>query len=128
VVSRYLGFQVPGWLAVGMVALGAHEWWHVPGWLCVGAFCAWVAKDAVLFPFVWHAYAPASGEHGRVRRGTVGVAEEPLAPSGYVRVGPELWMAERAPDSEPVAAGDRVSVLAIRGLTLLVERGPDDGR
>jgi len=128
VLARYLGFQVPGWLAVGMVGWAAHTWWHVPLWLCVGGLGAWILKDAVMFPFVWRAYTPATGEPDRVSRGTTGVAQEALAPAGYVRVGPELWKACLAPDSAPVAAGDRVQIRAVRGLTLEVERLPDDGR
>ena len=43
-----------------------------------------------------------------------------LSPSGYVRVGGELWRAE-ARDGRAIAAGARVVVREARGLSLVVE-------
>jgi membrane-bound serine protease (ClpP class) len=53
--------------------------------------------------------------------GTLGIAQETLAPRGQIMVHGELWFAE-AP--EPINPGDTVKVRAVRGLTLLVERVP----
>ncbi len=53
--------------------------------------------------------------------GTLGIAQETLAPRGQILVHGELWSAE-AP--ETVQPGDMVKVRAVRGLTLLVERVP----
>lgn len=53
--------------------------------------------------------------------GTLGIAQEALAPRGQVLVHGELWSAE-APES--VQPGDMVKVRAVRGLTLLVDRVP----
>lgn len=50
--------------------------------------------------------------------GAVGVAQQALAPQGQILVHGELWVAESA---QPVAAGDKVRVRAVEGLTLLVE-------
>ena len=53
--------------------------------------------------------------------GTLGIAQETLAPRGQILIHGELWAAE-AP--ETVQPGDMVKVRAVRGLTLLVERVP----
>jgi membrane-bound serine protease (ClpP class) len=53
--------------------------------------------------------------------GSVGIAQQPLAPRGQVLVHGELWQAE---SNDPVGPGDAVRVCAVRDLTLLVERIP----
>jgi membrane protein implicated in regulation of membrane protease activity len=50
--------------------------------------------------------------------GATGVVSEPLAPVGQVRVQGELWEAH---SSSELAAGERVRVIAVNGLTLEVE-------
>jgi membrane protein implicated in regulation of membrane protease activity len=59
--------------------------------------------------------APASRTHV----GATGVAIEPLAPTGYVRIGGELWEARAMGPS--LEAGASVVVRTARGLTLLGE-------
>ncbi len=54
--------------------------------------------------------------------GTIGLAQEALAPRGQIMIHGELWFAESA---TPVQPGDRVRVRSVRGLTLLVERVPE---
>ena len=66
-------------------------------------------------------------ERYRVRGGAEGMLGERAAviedcdPVGIVRVRGELWKA-RAADSEPLAAGERATVLAVEGLTVKVGR------
>jgi len=50
--------------------------------------------------------------------GAIGIAQQEIAPQGQVLVHGELWLAE---SESPIAAGDRVRVRSVRGLTLLVE-------
>ncbi len=50
--------------------------------------------------------------------GAEAIAQQPIAPRGQVLVHGELWIAE---SPSPIAAGDRVRVRAVQGLTLLVE-------
>lgn len=56
----------------------------------------------------------------KVLIGRVGHARTPLAPAGMVQVAGELWSAELAPESGPVAAGDQVEVVSVEGLRLRV--------
>jgi len=53
--------------------------------------------------------------------GTLGIAQEALAPRGQILIHGELWFAE---SPQPVQPGETVKVRAVRGLTLLVERIP----
>jgi len=49
-----------------------------------------------------------------------------LAPQGHVQVNGELWRA-RTTGAEPVEAGEEVRILALEGLTLVVEPVSDSG-
>lgn len=60
---------------------------------------------------------PTTGAEGL--SGRVAVAEEPLHPAGWVRVAGERW---RATADRPVAAGERVTIVAVEGLALRVRR------
>ena len=75
----------------------------------------------MLAPFVAHAYEGSArgGPHDLV--GRRGVAESELAPSGTVRVGAERWRALCAPGVQCIAAGAGVRVVAVEGLTAVVE-------
>jgi membrane-bound serine protease (ClpP class) len=53
--------------------------------------------------------------------GSVGIAQQPLAPRGQVLIHGELWQAE---SNAPISPGDAVRVCAVHDLTLLVERIP----
>ncbi|MEN8184054.1 MAG: NfeD family protein [Myxococcota bacterium] len=120
---RYLGFQLPGWLAVGGAMLGAMHWFGLPAPLAWSLFGLFVLKDLVLFRFVRNAYEPRSGSPGEAMVGRPAVARDELSPSGYVRFASELWRAElRSGGCAPV--GSRLRVVEVRGLTLIVD--PDE--
>jgi len=93
----------------------------VPAWAALGAIAIWVAKDALMAPFVAHAYEghARGGPHDLV--GRRGVVEIDLAPTGTVRIGAERWRATCAGGVERIAAGASVRVVEIEGLTALVE-------
>ena len=120
VALRYLLFQTPGWLvAAGVLAL-AVDLFGVAGWLALAAFALFVAKDAVLFPFVRRAYERNDIPPHPV--GETGVAEDAIdGGEGWVRVGRELWRARRATGAAAIPSGERVRVVALRGHVLEVE-------
>jgi len=64
VLAKYWAIQLPSIvLAVTILLLaGNHLEW--PQWIVWTLAAAWVAKDAVLYPFVWRAYAPAIPRRG----------------------------------------------------------------
>ena len=114
--------QIPGWILVGgLLALGV-RWWGLSQGLALALFAVWLAKDAVLFPFLRVAYEPGgSGGGADALVGARGVASQSLDPRGYVRVGAELWRAEVADGARPIPRGGGVRVRNVRGLTLEVE-------
>ena len=80
----------------------------------------WVLKDAALYPWLRSAYQ--SDPRSVIERlvGLPGVAVEPLAPSGYVRVRGELWQAEAVPSEVEIRPGQTIVVHAVRGTVLVV--------
>jgi membrane protein implicated in regulation of membrane protease activity len=120
-VVKYALLQVPGVALLVLILIVVQQWVDLPAWFGWGLVALWVAKDAILFPFVWRAY---DSEDTNSMVGTRGIAEERLAPSGYVRVRGELWQAEVMGDGPPLDRGEAVRVRGICGLTLLIE--PDN--
>lgn len=118
---RYAAFQVPGWGLAGALSFAAWEWFAVPAWAAWGALGLWVAKDAVMARFVAHAYEghARGGPHDLV--GKLGAADGELAPEGAVLVRAERWRARCAPGVARIAAGARVRVVGVEGLTAVVE-------
>jgi membrane-bound serine protease (ClpP class) len=55
--------------------------------------------------------------------GNIAIAQQPLTPRGQVLVHGELWQAE---SSRPAAPGDQLRVRSVDGLTLLVDRIPEE--
>ena len=53
--------------------------------------------------------------------GARGVAQEELAPRGYIRVRGELWRAEIKADNGRIPSGSPVRILEAQGMTLIVE-------
>ncbi|MFQ5803158.1 MAG: NfeD family protein [Candidatus Methylomirabilales bacterium] len=120
-LTKYLLIQIPGWILVGLVLSLIRGWVDLPLWAAIGLFLLWVIKDLVMFPFVRPAFE-AGAKTGVDRLiGVQGIAEQRLAPSGYIRVGGELWRAEALETDEPIPQGSRVRVQGVRGLTLLIQ-------
>lgn len=122
VLLRYAALQIPGFVACLLGAIAAREWLGIPDEIAVGAVLVWIVKDAALFPFVRAAYEPAPGRpHGDLLD-AIGIAHDGLPDrEGYVRLGPELWRARRAPGCPPLAPGEAVRVVGVEGLTLTVD-------
>jgi membrane protein implicated in regulation of membrane protease activity len=121
VLLRYAALQVPGQAFVLLLAIAGWEWLGVPGWTVWAVPLAWALKDALLFPFVWRAYEPDDRFASAGLVGSTAVVEEPLAPSGWARIGPELWRAELAAGAETAPRGALVRIVRVDGLVLLVE-------
>ena len=120
-VVRYVALQAPGWALAAVVA-----WWLAARagfavWLAALGFALFVLKDFALYPWVRDAYAANDPDAAAPLIGRTGLARERLAPTGYVRIGAELWRAELAPGRSPIEAGASVVVREVRGLTLIVE-------
>ena len=123
-VVRYALFQIPDTALLLLILLALRHWLDLPAWIMWGVVVVWVAKDILMFPFIWRAYDSTAfrGPHSMI--GRRGVAEEQLAPTGYIRVGDELWKAEVI-GGRAIEKGETVGIQGIRGLTLLVEHEAD---
>jgi membrane-bound serine protease (ClpP class) len=124
-LGRYVLYQVPSALLSALLL-----WWlwprtGLPAWAGALAWCAWLAKDAALYPFVRNAYEPRPPTGAEQLVGETAVAGTALRPTGQVRLRGELWRARSADGSE-VAAGTLVRVERAEGLTLFVTPAPDE--
>jgi len=120
VLARYLLFQVPGCVVAGGVLLALVRFWDLAPRTAALLFALWIAKELALYPLLRRAYAGADRDVTEALIGRSARVSETLDPQGYVRLGGELWRAEVAAERAPVAAGARVRVDAVHGLTLRV--------
>jgi len=122
IIGRYVLYQLPALVVLILILVFVRRWVDLPGWLGWGLVALWVAKDVVLFPFTWRAYDRSGRQRVDLTQmvGALGIAEERLAPSGFVRVRGELWHAEVEGGGPPVERGEAVRVRDIHGLRLLV--------
>jgi membrane protein implicated in regulation of membrane protease activity len=104
-----------------LILVFVRRWVDIPAWFFWGLVALWVAKDVILFPFTWRAYDWDRRGDKNSMIGARGIAEDRLAPSGYIRVHGELWQGEVMEGGPPIDRGERVRVLGIRKLTLLVQ-------
>ena len=117
---KYFIFQIPGWvIAAALLAMLSH-WDFITGWLAVGAFLAWLLKDLLLYPLLRRAYENDTKTGSAAMVGKTGVAEQDLAPHGYIRVRGELWLAVAAPPDRLVRAGTHVEVVSADRMRLSV--------
>lgn len=113
-------FQLPGLMVAAGAVAALSRWGALPNWEAATLLVAWVVKDAALYPWLRSAYETDSRLVIERMIGLVGVAVEPLAPRGYVRVRGELWQAEPATRDLKIDSGHAITVHAVRDTTLLV--------
>ena len=116
---RYTAFQAPGWVLALAIGSWIHATFETPGWVTPAILVAWCIKDMALYPLLRSAYEVHEAPPVERLIGCRGVAIEPLAPYGYVRIGSELWRAQ-ANDATPIAPNLAVEVIGAEGLVLSV--------
>jgi membrane protein implicated in regulation of membrane protease activity len=119
-VMTYALLQLPGLALVVLLLLLLRHWMTISPWVFWGIIVAWMAKDAVLFPFVWRSYDPDLQEPAEALIGEIGVTRQRLDPTGYIRVCGVLWRAEVADGGPSIEPGKTVRVKRRHGLTLIV--------
>jgi membrane protein implicated in regulation of membrane protease activity len=120
---KYLILQLPGAGLFIISLILIRQWVDMPAWLFWGLIVLWVAKDVAMFPFVRKAYEPQDDANPMI--GSLGVVEKRLSPSGFVRIRGELWKAHVPNGSMPIDRGETMRVIAVEGLTLVVERAAE---
>ena len=126
ILIRYTLLQVPALTLFILTLILSRRWIEIPLWSFWGLVVVWLAKDVILFPFVWRAYDDRERKGGEVMIGMQGIAQDRLAPEGYVQIRGELWRAELMGGGPPVEEGAAVRVRETRGLTLLVQPCNDE--
>jgi membrane protein implicated in regulation of membrane protease activity len=120
--TRYLLFQIPGWVIAALVLMGLREWTGLSFWGAIAIFVLWVIIDFALYPFLRNSYE-RNVETGSERLiGERGVAKEWLRPEGYVQVHGHLWRAVAEPKDQPISPESPVRVVSADGLTLTVKQ------
>jgi membrane protein implicated in regulation of membrane protease activity len=122
ILFNYTLLQVPSLVLVILIVIFLNRWTALPLYVLWGIMILWIIKDIILFPLVWRAYDWNRQDSSHPMIGRRGVAQEHLAPSGYIRVQGELWLAELAEKEKPIQKGESVQVCAINGLKLFVKR------
>lgn len=120
VLVRYILLQVPGTALLVLVLIQFRNWFDLPAWSVWGLIAISVAKDVILFPFVWRAYDWDRQKEVHSMVGRQGIVKDRLAPSGYIQIRGELWKAKVVEGSPPIEKGEVVRVEEMQGLTLLV--------
>jgi membrane protein implicated in regulation of membrane protease activity len=128
IIIRYTILQLPALALFFLALLLSSRWIGIPLWSFWGLVALWVAKDVILFPFVWRAYDDRERKSADAMIGMRGIAQDRLAPDGYVQVRGELWRAELMGGGPPVEKGAAVKVRKTRGLTLIVQPSGDEKR
>lgn len=121
VLAKYWALQLPVTALVIVVLLVVEDYLAWPRWLVWTIVGAWVAKDAILYPFVWRSYG--SSEPARSpypMEGATGVAVERIDPRGRVRCSGELWRAELSPGARPIEECETVTIKGRHRFTLQV--------
>ncbi len=123
---KYSLIQLPGIAVVVLLIILVRQWIDIPLWLVWTLIVIWIAKDAVLYPFVWRAYEWGSQKNANPMNGLSGTARDRLDPSGLVFVRGELWKARSIEHDAVIEKGETVFVKGSRGLTLLVEKSDEE--
>ena len=120
VYIRYGLLAIPGTVVLILVLIIAQHWVPIPFWLRITLILLWIAKEVILFPFIWRAYDHNRSEVSSSMIGKRGLTREKLAPVGYIQVQGELWQAEIMPGEPSIEKDKWVRIKNIEGLKLFV--------
>src|ERR671918_72754 len=116
VLAKYWALQLPATALVIVVLLGVRDHLAWPQWVLWAIVAVWVAKDAILYPFLWRSYDPSDpGALPYPIQGAKGVAIDHIDPCGRVRIWGELWRAELSRGARRIEQGETVQVNARDG-------------
>jgi membrane-bound ClpP family serine protease len=121
VLIKYILLQLPLIVLLPLILYFIRQWVDIPVWLIWGLVALMIIKDIIMFPRVWRSYDQSRPGDPTSIIGMRGIAQDRLAPTGYIQVRSELWRAEVMEGGAPIAKGKGVRVMGIEGLTLLVQ-------
>ena len=103
---------------------------HLSPWLIGGLSGGFAALTVTAMVLAWRGKRESAPQAERMLTGMTGVVTQALDPAGVVHVDGEDWTGEEA-HGRHIAAGRRITVVEVRGLTLIVasdEDAVDEGR
>jgi len=121
VLIKYILLQLPLIVLLPLILYFIRQWVDIPVWLIWGLVALMIIKDIIMFPRVWRSYDQSRPGDPTSIIGMRGIAQDRLAPTGYIQVRSELWRAEVIEGYPPIANGKYVRVVGIEGLTLIVQ-------
>jgi membrane protein implicated in regulation of membrane protease activity len=120
--TRYLLFQIPGWIVAALVLWLARQWEIISLPIALMFFCLLILKDWIVYPWVSSAYEESGPLGSKALIGSRGVAESDVAPVGFIRVRGELWQAVAVPPDRWISAGSKVEIADAEGMKVFVRR------
>jgi membrane-bound ClpP family serine protease len=126
IVLKYALLQIPSLIFLILVLIVLRQWFDIPVYLALGFIALWVAKDIILFPFLWRYYDADQLPDRFTMVNSTGLAISRLEPEGYVQIRGERWLARTAETEKPIERGKGIRVKNIRGLKLMVEPLTED--
>jgi membrane protein implicated in regulation of membrane protease activity len=120
VYLRYGLLMIPGTVVLVLILIVIQQWISIPSWLFWNIIGVWIAKDIIMFPYVWRAHDMNRPGISRSMIGERGIVKKRLDPSGYIQIGGELWRAENVEAGSPIEIGHVVQVIKMEGLKLFV--------
>jgi membrane protein implicated in regulation of membrane protease activity len=124
VLIKFILLQLPLLVLLPLVLFFIRQWVDIPVWLIWGLVALLIIKGIIMFPRVWRSYDQSRPGDPTSIIGMLGIAQDRLAPTGYIQVRSELWRAEVMEGYPPIPNGKYVRVVGMEGLTLLVQ--PED--
>ena len=115
-------------MVTSLVLYGFHQWFEFPVWGAVAVMVLVVVKDAVLYPFLRHAYDANVKTGVEQLIGQTAVVREDLNPDGLVLIRGELWWARVRDRKGTIPVGSTVRVESGKGLTLVVSAAQTEPR
>ncbi|SDB60005.1 NfeD-like C-terminal, partner-binding [Desulfonatronum thiosulfatophilum] len=123
-VLRYALMQIPGvalvgaglWFLHSVLGLSERSAWML--------MLLWLAKDTLMFFFVWPAYQANVGDGWYSLVGLRGEVRGEMHPEGYIRIGGVLWKAKADPKTCPIPPGTVIEVVGREGIKLIVRPLP----
>jgi membrane protein implicated in regulation of membrane protease activity len=117
---RYSLIQIPGVLFAGAILWVLHNHLGLSQSMAWAILLLWLAKDVLLFFFVWPAYQGSEGDGYYSLVGLHGEVANTLNPEGYVRIRGILWKARTEQKNKMLPTGTKVVVVGRDGIELIV--------
>jgi len=118
---KYILLQIPSLLLIIIILILFHDWIGIPDWLIWVIIILWISKDVILYPKIKKAYIGEEKQAMDSLIGHMGIAQEDINPTGYIRIGNELWKAIAESKHKKIKKGNSVLVVSVKGLSLIVK-------